>query len=115
MNSSLDRSWTHQDGQHNVLEVILQVSGVGAEENKVALYQLQKAEIKRSGVCNCPVLSAPLRWVSNEDTGVSADSCFAAIYSHPRFMCMTADNSIEVRGKHTETDAKKRGRESDMI
>lgn len=37
---------THQDGQHNVLEVIPQVGGVGAEEDKVALNQLQKSEIK---------------------------------------------------------------------
>lgn len=31
---------THQDGQHNVLEVIPQVGGVSAEEDKVALHQL---------------------------------------------------------------------------
>lgn len=31
---------THQDGQHNVLEVISQVGSVSAEEDKVALHQL---------------------------------------------------------------------------
>ena len=34
-------SCTHQDGQHNVLEVIPQVGSVGAEEDEVALYQLR--------------------------------------------------------------------------
>lgn len=35
---------THQDRQHDVLEVIPQVGGVGAEENKVALHQLEEEE-----------------------------------------------------------------------
>lgn len=39
------KSWsTHQDGQHDVLEVIPQVGSVGAEENKVALHQLGEGE-----------------------------------------------------------------------
>lgn len=41
---------THQDGQHYILEVIPQVGSVGAEEDKVALDQLQKSEIKRSDI-----------------------------------------------------------------
>lgn len=32
---------THQDGQHNILEVIPQVCGVSAEEHEVTLDQLQ--------------------------------------------------------------------------
>lgn len=43
-----DESVTHQDGQHNILEVVPQVGGVSAEEDEVALYQLQKSEIKHS-------------------------------------------------------------------
>lgn len=39
-----DKWPTHQDGQHDVLEVIPQVGGVGAEENKVALHQLEEGE-----------------------------------------------------------------------
>lgn len=46
-------SCTHQDGQYNVLEVIPQVGGVSAEEDKVALYQLQKPEMKHSHIRSC--------------------------------------------------------------
>lgn len=35
---------THKDCQHDVLEVVFQVGGVGAEEDEVALDQLQKRE-----------------------------------------------------------------------
>lgn len=53
-----DKSRTHQDGQHNILEVVPQVGGVSAEEDKVALNQLQKSEIKHSDSQPCLVYSA---------------------------------------------------------
>lgn len=56
-----DNSRTYQDGQHNVLEVIPQVGGVSAEEDKVALYQLKKSEIKHSDSQSCLVYSARSR------------------------------------------------------
>lgn len=70
-----DESVTHQDGQHNILEVVPQVGGVSAEEDEVALYQLQKSEIKHSDSrprLVCSALSL-LRRVPNEATGEAAD------------------------------------------
>lgn len=49
----LFKSCTHQDGQHDILEVIPKVGGVSAEEHKVALYQLQKSETFKQSIFSC--------------------------------------------------------------
>lgn len=47
------KSCTHQDGQYNILEMIPQVGCISAEEDKVALDQLQKPEMKHSDIQSC--------------------------------------------------------------
>lgn len=74
-----DRWATHQDGQHDVLEVIPQVGGVGAEENKVALHQLEEGE--RSNVHTlvdrCVLSSQRCRSELSEPSDGSASVCLS--------------------------------------
>lgn len=64
---------THQDGQHDILEVFPQVGGVCAEEDKIVLHQLHTTSRKESheiaapnvteierGICS-PLIRRPAR------------------------------------------------------
>lgn len=82
--------------------MIPQVGGVGAEEDEVALDQLQESETKRFGYL---LVSCPLSSVAR---------LHGAIYSHPGAPWMTAD----MRGPgytRTEIDLMQKAESSETI
>lgn len=73
---------THQDGQHNILKVIPQVGGIGAEENEVALYKLQKSDMKHSVSLDLSTRHSA-RSSQKKSLEEAADGVVCVIYSHP--------------------------------
>lgn len=104
------KSCTHQDGQYNILEMIPQVGCISAEEDKVALDQLQKPEMTHSDIQSCLFSTVAvhscyaerqIKWLEKLLT-VFLPGFIPALGLSQK----TADNSSEMRGymKYREPD-----------